>query len=177
MTLFKTATLAATVLASSGFAATAAHAAPQSQGADARAKVLKRLTLTKTSDLDFGIVVPSTTAAGTVTVNNTETAATCSSGMTCTKAASASRFTVTGSKNEALTVSYPATVTLQQTAGTGTATGTGTAMVVTLAARPTAPRLDNKGDYSFAIGGSLAVGADQADGNYAGTFNVTVDYS
>ena len=29
---------------------------------------------------------------------------------------------------------------------------------------------------SFQVGGTLSLAANQADGNYTGTFNVTVDY-
>lgn len=170
-------TLALATVAATGLVATGANAAPAGQSADAKVKVLKPLTITKSTDLDFGTVVPSTTATGTVVVNAGSAAANCSTGLTCTKTASSASFAVKGSKNALISVTYPTTVSLTQTAGTGTGAGTGAPMLVTFTAKPASPALDTKGDFSFAVGGSLAVAADQADGNYSAPFNVTVDYN
>lgn len=159
--------LATTALFALGLGATSATAAPASVNAVAKAKVLKQLTIVKVSDIDFGTIVTGT-AASTVVVDAAG-ARTCGTGLTCTAAASAAKFTVTGSNNTAITVTVPATVTLAGGGGT---------MVATLAA-PTTLTLDNSGSTGNALnfGGSLAVGANQADGVYTSpNFAVTVNY-
>ena len=162
---FKSIALAATVLVASGVLATAAQAAENATTADAR--VLKSLTITNASKLDFGTIVSGPTA-GTVVISAAG-ARTCS-GVTCSKTSTAAAFDVTGSKSQIVNVTWDNTVTL--TNGT-------TTMTATLMTNPGTQRtLDAAaGKATFAVGGSLAVAANQADGVYSGPFKVYVDYN
>ncbi len=157
--------LATTALLAMG--STAASAAPASANAVAKAKVLKQLTITKNSDLDFGTIVTGT-AASTVSVDAAGVL-TCGAGLTCSQTPAAAKFTVTGSNNAVVTVTAPTSVTL--------ASGTNT-MTASLSVQPTL-NLGSSGNTgtAFSFGGTLNVGANQADGVYASpNFAVTVDY-
>ena len=162
---FKSIALAATVLASSGVVATAAHAVERASTADA--KVLQSLTIANTTKLDFGTIVSGPTA-GTAVID--AAGARSCSGVTCSKASTAAAFDVTGTKNEIINVTWDQSVTL--TNGT-------TTMTATLMANPGTQRTLNAttGKASFAVGGSLAVAVNQADGVYSGPFKVYVDYN
>ena len=156
------ATLASSVLAVSVMSANAANAATAS--ADARANILQQVTVTSDgSDLDFGTIV-SGAAASTVAVNAAG-AATCGAGIVCSGTTSAAGFDVTGTSGETVDVSSDLTVTL---------TGPTDTMSATLTPSATTILLD--GTDAFSVGGTLAVAANQADGAYLGTFNVTVNY-
>lgn len=156
------ATLASSVLAVSVMSANAANAATAS--ADARANILQQVTVTSDgSDLDFGTIV-SGAAASTVAVNAAG-AATCGAGIVCSGTTSAAGFDVTGTSGETVDVSSDLTVTL---------TGPTDTMSATLTPSATTILLD--GTDAFTVGGTLAVAANQADGAYLGTFNVTVNY-
>lgn len=159
--------LATTALFAVGLGATNASAAPASVNAQAKAKVLKQLTIVKVTDLDFGTIVAGT-APSTASVDAAGVL-TCGTGLTCSQTPSAAKFTVSGSNNTIVTVSVPATVTLASGANS---------MVATLSA-PTTLALGNSGSTGTALnfGGSLAVAANQVDGVYASpNFAVTVDY-
>ena len=120
-------------------------------------------------NLDFGLVVDNTSAS-----INPKTAA------------NASLFTVSGSPNVNLTVTYTApTVTLSDTSGSPSLTFTpnvvganssglqGSAGKVTSGSSAT---LNGSGKYYFWLGGIVNVPSGQAPGSYRGTFNLTVSY-
>lgn len=160
--------LATTAIFALGLGATNASANPASATAVAKAKVLRQLTITKNADLDFGTIVTGN-AASTVTVDAAG-ARTCGTGLTCSQTPASAKFTVTGTNNAVVTVSVPATVTLNS--GTNS-------MTASLTALPTL-NLGNSGNTgtALAFGGTLNVGANQADGVYetATPFAVTVNY-
>lgn len=158
--------LVAAVLAT-GLTATAAQAGPANADAKARARVLKQLTITRNTDLDFGTIVHGATAA-TVVIDSTG-GATCDAALTCTGTTTAADFTVTGSNNTIVDVTVPATVTLSNGA-----TGTMTASL----AAPATLSLGSTGvtGTPLLFGGTLNVGASQEDGAYEADFTVTVDY-
>src|SRR5215217_2471948 len=87
-----------------------AQAASPSAQANATAKIYRPLTISKTTDLDFGVVVIAGTsfAAETVTVS-TAGAVTCGGGvnLTCSGSPTAARFHLVGSNNALVTVSSP----------------------------------------------------------------------
>lgn len=160
--------LATTALFALGLGATNASAAPASADAQAKAKVLRQLTIGKNTDLDFGTIVGGPTAS-TVAVSASG-AVTCGAGVTCTGTATGAKFTITGTKNEVVNVTMPASVVLTN--------GTGGSMTATLD-RVTTLNLGSTANTGTALsfGGSLAVAAAQADGIYASpNFTVTVDY-
>tara|TARA_B110001454_G_scaffold138436_1_gene128640 strand:- start:3067 stop:3555 length:489 start_codon:yes stop_codon:yes gene_type:complete len=140
----------------------AAHAATAS--ASAAANILSPITVTKTSDLDFGKIVAGASAS-TVTLTSAG-ALTCGSGLTCSGTHNAAAFNVAGSTGEIVTVASDASVTLISGANSMTASLAPSAASLTLAG----------GAASFNVGGVLSVGASQAAGAYTGTFNVTVNY-
>lgn len=156
------AVIAGSLVASLGMGATAANAATAS--ATAKAKILRQVTVTNTSDLQFGTIVTGT-AASTVIVSSAG-ARTCGTGLICSGAFTAAGFNVTGTTGQVVTVSVPASVTLASGTNSMTASLSSSNSTLTLAA--------NAG--SFSVGGTLSVGANQADGDYSGTFAATVDY-
>lgn len=158
------AALAATMLVAF---ATSVQAAPAQTSATAKARILKQLTITRVSDLDFGTIVNGASAS-TVSVNSAGSA-TCGAGLTCTGTTSAASFTVSGTNNTIVTVTAPASVNL-----TNGATGSMTASLLA----PATLSLGNSGASGtpLAFGGTLSVGANQEDGAYSAVFNVSVDY-
>lgn len=139
-----------------------AHAATAS--AQASAAVLSPIAVTKTADLAFGTVIPSA-AASTVTMTGAGTF-TCGSGLTCSGTHNAAGFSISGTDGSAVTISSDPTVTLTSGSYSMSASLTPSVASLTLAS----------GAGTFNVGGVLAVGASQAAGTYAGTFNVTVNY-
>ncbi len=161
-TIFAKAALVGTAIATLGMGATEANAA--SATATARAKILRQVTVTNSTDLQFGTIVTGATAS-TVVVS-TAGVRTCGAGLVCSGATTAAAFAVGGTTGSVVTISVPATVTLNSGANSMTATLNSSAATATLVANAAA----------FTVGGVLAVGASQADGDYAGTFSATVDY-
>jgi Mat/Ecp fimbriae major subunit len=153
--------LALTGVVALGFSASAANAA--TANATAKANILKQITVTKTADLDYATIV---TGAAASTVQITPAGVkTCGAGLTCTGTVSAAAFTVVGTVGAIANVTVPASVSLTSGANSMTSTLVGSATTLTLAASNT-----------LTVGGTLSVGAGQADGVYSGTFAVTVDY-
>jgi Mat/Ecp fimbriae major subunit len=156
--IFKAA-IVGSVLAATSFGATAAHAATAT--ATARATILRQVTVTNTSDLQFGTIVSGASAANVGV--DTAGARTCGAGLVCTGTTTAAGFNVTGTTGQVVTVSVPASVSLTSGSNNMTATLSSSNSTLTMAG-------------SFTVGGSLGVAASQADGAYAGVFTVTVDY-
>ncbi len=157
---FTKAALAATVTAAA-FVSTGAQAATAT--ATARAQILQQVTVTRNTDLDYATIV--TGAAASTVIVTPAGVRTCGVGLVCTGTATAADFSVVGTIGQVATVSVPATVSLTSGANTMTSTLVSSTALMTLAA------VNN-----FQVGGTLAVGASQSDGAYAGTFTVTVNY-
>ncbi len=163
MSKFIKAAVASSILAASVMGAGAAQAATAS--ADATANILEQVTVTSDgSDLAFGTIVTGT-AASTVAVASDGTA-TCGTGLVCTGTTSSAGFDVTGTTGETVDVSADATVTLTNPDGDD----------MTASLSPSVSTIVLDGTDGFAVGGTLNVAANQADGLYEGTFSVTVDY-
>ena len=157
---FMKAALAGTVFAAA-FSSTGARAATAT--ASAKAQILTQITVTKTADLDFATIV-SAPAASTVVVSPAGVK-TCGTGLVCTGTATAAAFGIAGTTGAIVTIVSDPTVSLASGANTMTAA------LLTSAATRTLTGTD-----SFTVGGTLAVGANQAAGAYTGTFTVTVNY-
>lgn len=164
----KTILFAVTAACAAALAASPAQAAPATASADAKAKVLKQISVTKTADLDFGTVVVSTTA-GSVGIA-TDGTLSCDAALTCSGSTSAAGFSISGSKNEMVTISGDNSVTLRNAAD-NTKT-----MIASLSRSAGSLKLNATGGGNFAVGGTLSVAASQTDGLYQGSFNVSVDY-
>jgi hypothetical protein len=160
--MFK-AVLAGSAMLALGLSANVAQAATAT--ANAKAQILKALTVTKTTDLDFGTIVAGT-AIGTVTLPTTG-AASCTGTITCAGTPVPALFAVTGTTGQIVTIA----------AANTTLSGPGTAMAATLA--PSSATLTLSGVAAtdvFKVGGALIVGASQLEGVYTGSFGVTVNY-
>lgn len=162
MNKFMKAAMASSVLAASVMGAHAANAATAS--ADAKANILQQVTVTSDgSDLDFGTIV-SGASAGTVAVNAAG-AASCSASIVCSGSTTAAGFNVSGTSGATVDVSTDATVTL-----------TGPTDTMSASLTPSATSIVLDGTDAFTVGGTLSVAANQADGAYVGSFDVTVSY-
>jgi hypothetical protein len=147
--------------------ASAAQAA--SATGTAKAKILRQITLTNTSDLQYATIISGSTAS-TVAVS-TAGAVSCGAGLTCTGTTTAANFDIQGTNNAVVLVGGDSSVTLNGSlGGTMTSTLTYSATSVTLTNGP------GTVGGSFQVGGTLSVGANQASGDYAGAFNVTANY-
>lgn len=159
--------LVGAALAAFGLQAGMAQAAPVTASATAKARILRQITVTNTSDLDFGTVVVGATAS-TVAVSAAG-ARTCGASLTCTGTTTSANFDISGSNNAVVTIGGDNSVTL--------ANGTGGTMTAALSRSASTLTLANSAiGGSFQVFGTLSVGASQADGAYTGTFNVNVDY-
>jgi hypothetical protein len=139
--------------------------------ATAHAALLHPLSMIKTADLDYGLIVVAGVGTAVIDpVNDTMsvTGGVAKGGGTPHAAA----FIGAGSGLSLIYVQQPRTpVTLVRIGGTETMTATNFTMqagnfYITLAT----------GAFAFRVGATLNVGAGQVEGNYAGTFNVDAYY-
>ena len=162
-------TLAASVAALTLTSAPAVAAPTSSSNgpATARARIVKPLTLTRTSHMDFGDIVVQDAGVATLAMGG---ALTCSVTLTCAATGTPAAYLVTGTNNQVVTVSAP-DVTLTNAANPGTP------LTLDLNA-PASVLLPNSGaaGQNFSVGGSIAVAATTRDGVYTGDLAVTVDY-
>ncbi|HJW09635.1 MAG TPA: DUF4402 domain-containing protein [Holophagaceae bacterium] len=126
------------------------------------------ITITGVSGLDFGKLISGATS-GTLTLS--PAGATSASGGVTTFGglASACVLTISGGANRNYTITLPAN-------GAVTATGPGPAMGVNnfLSAPSGTGNLGAGGSQNLLIGATLSVAANQTDGSYSGSFDVTV---
>lgn len=164
--ILKRAVLGAAVAAVALSAGTA-HAA--SATGQAKARILRQITLTNTSDLQFATIISGATAS-TVAVSVAGTA-TCGPNLVCTGTTTAANFDIQGTNNAVVLVGGDASVTLLGSlGGTMSAALTYSTNSLTLTAGP------GTVGGSFQVGGTLSVDANQTSGDYTGTFNVTANY-
>lgn len=146
----------------------AAHAA--STTSTSEALILRALTLTQTEDLDFGTILPSA-VAGTVTVN-ANTGVRTTTGGAAAAGGTPRRAEFVGAGRLGLLTIIAIGVPPVLTNGSG-----GTMATALVVEGGTGLRvLPGTGIQTYRVGGTLTVGANQADGDYAGTFTLTVNY-
>jgi hypothetical protein len=155
-------------------AATACFGAPASAAsinAQAKAKVIKPLTIESVQDLDLGTILlgPGTWSGATVRLSQAG-ALTCPAPLTCSGLTQVAIYNVSGSNSQTVVISAPSVTLVNQT---------NPAKTLTLV--PDAPatlQLTNSGKpgTDVSIGGAITVDSTTPDGVYAGTFNVTADY-
>ena len=172
MTKFLTKAAFAATVATSLFAAPAMAAPAGNEDFTAKAKIVKPVTITNATDLDFGVVTmnPSLTSE-TVTVGNGAAAvAVCGSAqLTCSGGGSAD-FTLSGGvANQTIELSYdtPPTVLTHSNLSDTVAFRLNALANVTL---------DSAGAGSFSAGGEIDVVAATADGDYSALVNVVANY-
>ena len=172
----------AALLLSSGAAVvpvTAAHAGPSAQSSEVRIIVLRRLSFFKVQDLEFGDIVPSP-VAGQVRIqpNGTRTA---TGGVTLVGSpGQPARFAGLGTYNRQVDISISSN-TIQLTGPGAPMTVSqfeiGSSPTAILSTTPLRFRIGaTNGQFNFPVGARLAVGANQAPGDYVGTFAVTLNY-
>jgi hypothetical protein len=151
----------------------------------AGAELVKVLTITNTTPLNFGVIGITSATAGTVVMNTaglrTPGAATTTIINTGTPRTVAA-FTLSGTTDAVYTITLPTSIAIAIGSGTGnSATTIGTLMVkVDAAIEATAAGATGTlalGASSFLMSGTLAIGAAQVLGVYTGTYDVTVDYN
>ncbi|MEM1390554.1 MAG: DUF4402 domain-containing protein [Pseudomonadota bacterium] len=119
------------------------------------------------SSLYFGSIVPPTTGTARITLSP-EGARQCPANASClTNDHHAARFGVTGEENRFFVVSIPNAMTV--------ANGTDTMAIENMISSVPVGFLANGYD-EFCVGGELVVNANQPSGDYAGTYNVAVEY-
>lgn len=162
--------LLSAALAVTALTATSANAAPVGlvgQTVTAHATIVKPLTLTKMSDMDFGSIIVQDN--GTITMD-TAGNITCPATLTCSATGTPAGYKVTGTNNQTVQVNAP-NVTLLNVGNPGTP------LTLVLSA-PATVLLPNSGasGTTFNVGGSMAIAASTKDGTYAGDLAVTVNY-
>lgn len=138
--------------------------------ATVRAKIVRPLSLTAKTNLDFGTVLLTSIAAGTTyTVTLTSAGAlSCSAGLSCSTTAIPATFNVTGS-NQQLVYIYTSVSNFSN--GTTTLQVTPNAQATLTLANSGRPGSD------FNVGASFPIDSNTTDGIYTGNLNVTVDYN
>jgi len=151
----------------------AGQALAETATASVGASVLTPIAITKVDDLAFGNFM--STTGGTIVLTPTATALrTPSAGVTLdnTVTPTAAKFTVGGTAGATFSITLPTTVSLSD-GGTNTMdVGTFTSDLDLAAAT-----IPVGGTIDMYVGGTLTVGAAQANGAYAGTFDVSVNYN
>ncbi len=129
------------------------------------------LSVVKTDDLDFGVLIASATA-GTASVNASTDARTTAGGTTAAGGAPfAAHFTAAGRIGAIALIALPGSITLTRGGGTETMT------VSSIASNgPTLRVFPGTATIDVAVGGTLNVAANQVNGVYTGTFTVNVLY-
>jgi spore coat protein U-like protein len=150
-----------------GVAAIAMAGAANAQAtatADSKATVIAPLTITKTSDLDFGVFAPGSTPGNVMVGQFNDRTST--GGVTLVASThSTAGFSIVGAPGYNYSVIAPVFSNL---AGPG-----GAQLVMNLKA---SAWTGNSGSQTITAYGSVNVAANQAAGNYAGTVSVTTNY-
>src|SRR3954469_17182328 len=160
--------LAATSCAALG----ASPAAAVTQNASVTANVVKPLTLSWVQDLDLGTITLNlgTWSGATVAISRAGAFSCATTNLVCTGATQVSKYKVTGTNKQVVTISAP-NVTL-------TNLGDPTKTLTLAVDSPGQVTLTSSGEpgVTFALGGTITLSSTTATGDYRGTFNVTVDY-
>jgi hypothetical protein len=165
--------------------ATVPAAAQQTQGptgtrqAEAKAIVLRPLSFFRVQDLDFGDIIPGPTA-GVVRIFPNGTRTTTGGVSVVGSTHQPARFAGLGSFNQQVLISISSN-TVQLTGPGAPMTASqfeiGSTPAVVLSTAPLRFRITStNGQFNFPVGARLAVGANQATGDYSGTFAITLNY-
>jgi len=132
--------------------------------ANAKARIAGAISISETTQLNFGGIVGGT--AGTVAVPATGGAATFTSVTAADSGATRAVFAITGDTGLTYTVTYPTSFTV----------GTMTVDTITTSSASGTTTLTGGSD-TFYIGGTLHVAGTEANGAYTGTYAVSVAYN
>jgi hypothetical protein len=148
----------------------------------ARGVVILPLTLSKTSDLDFGTVVANPTLAGTVAINADDGSRAVTGGVVAVPSFPGGRAVFQGagtpSQNVLLTLQAPAVLTNGANSITVNSMtfDTAAASVVVAGNQTTTRTINATGAFQIGVGGNFAIAANQTNGVYSAPFIVTAEY-
>jgi hypothetical protein len=149
-------------------------AAPMSASPPAisRARILVPLTLTKIDDLSFGTIVPSA-LSGAVSIDAASGSRLVIGGVTGVPSDVGRRaiFSAAGSSNQQVILTLTQPLALTSVAG-----DTVPVLALTLDGPPLRTISPATRTFTFGIGGIILIGADQPEGVYQATFDVTATY-
>lgn len=153
--------------------------AQQTAQAQSEAIVLRPLSFFKVNDLSFGDIIPSN-AAGTVTLEP-DGSRTRTGGVTLAgNGGEPARFAGLGTVNRQVNISLGSNTIWLTGPGVRMRARTfeiGSTPTAVLSTSPTRFRITSPlGNYNFPVGATLEVGANQAPGDYSGTFTITLNY-
>jgi len=162
----------AALLALCWFAPAQSDPVGASHDADASVAVLHPLSILKREDLDFGYVAAGA-SAGTVVINpNTNAISSTGGALLLGGAPHAAMFTGAAKSNAIVIIRFPRQpITLTRVSGTETMRVTN----FTLQGIDRRQAAKNVA-FDFRVGGTLQVAANQREGVYAGTFDVSIQY-
>ncbi len=136
------------------------------------AEIVSSLAITNTASLNFGQIA-SGTSAGTVTMTPLGIRLPIGVVLGNQGTSSAASFTVTGGPLNLYSIVLPADGTVTLTSGSHPAMAVNTFLSVPALLGT----LSLTGSQTLLVGATLSVGANQPNGIYTGTFNVTVSYN
>ena len=170
--------IAACALMMAPAVAAPAHAQQTAQ-AQSEAIVLRPLSFFKVNDLSFGDIIPSN-AAGTVTLAPDGSRSRTGGVTLAGNGGEPARFAGLGSFNRQVNISLGSNTIWLTGPGVRMRARTfeiGSTPTALLSTSPTRFRITSPlGNYNFPVGATLEVGANQAPGDYSGTFTVTLNY-
>lgn len=158
---------AAAVIALAAAPATAATTSVSNGPVQAHATIVKPLTLTKVSNMDFGSIVVQDSGVAHL---SSAGGLTCDTTLTCSTTGTPAQYTVTGTNNQVVTITKPNVTLTNTTDNTQTLQ-----LVLTGPASVTLPNSGTTGT-NFTVGGDLTIPAAIKEGVYQGDLAVTVNY-
>ncbi len=132
---------------------------------NASAVIRRNIAATETQTMNFGTISSGATA-GTVTLSP---AGVRTSALSYYGTSRPGIFNITGEPSTPLTISF----------GNGTLSNGANTMTLsnfTTSTTPASSTTDSSGNLTLNVGADLAVAANQASGNYTGTYTVTISY-
>lgn len=171
----------AALLASAAVGVAAPAAAQQASSAGrSEAIVLRPLSFFKVDDLDFGDILPSIASAGTVRIEPNGTRTATGGVVLVGNGHQPARFTGLGSRNQQVSISLQANSIFITGPGAPMRVRTfeiGSTPTTILSTTPLRFRITSAtGAFAFPLGAILEIGANQAPGDYVGTFTINLNY-
>ena len=152
-------------------AAIPAPALAATQNVTVNATVVRPLTLTSQQDLDLGSITLTLGSWSAATVGISRAGIfSCDTNVICSGAPQVARYKVTGTNKMVVRITAPNVTLVNQADASKT-------LVLTVD-NPGQVTLTSSGEpgNTFTLGGSITLSPTTAQGDYSGTFNVTVDY-
>ena len=141
----------------------------------ATATVRRPITVSKSSDLNFGTVIRPRSGSGTVSIDAATGARSFTGGAINTPNTTSARavYTIGGEGGQAFSITVPQTFAMTLGSDSLTVTTSATAA----GAHVLSSSLGSAGTFGFGVGGTLPVTNTTVTGAYSGSFNVTVNYN